>query len=128
MAEDDGFGAGFVVRGFEDAEEGFDLAAAGFDVDGGLVGGVAEVGGGVDEAVDFEGLGAAQWTAVLGVDDALDAFVAEYVGTCRYDWVVQVFKADGAFFTRIDAQLQHILESLPVFGSQVEHFLRIERC
>lgn len=32
LAEDDGFGARFAVRGLEDAEQGFRFAAAGFHV------------------------------------------------------------------------------------------------
>lgn len=117
LAEDDGFDAGFVARGVKDAEEGLDLGAAGFDVDGGVIGGFAEAGGGADEAVDFERFGATHWTAVLGLDDALDAFVAEHVGTRRDDGVVQIPEADGAFLSGINAQLQHVLEGLPVFGS-----------
>lgn len=128
LAEDDGFGAGLAVRGLEDAEQGGDLAAAGVgvDVDGGERGGFAQAGGGAHQAVGAEGLGPAHGAAVLGFDDALDAFVPEHVRARGDDRVVQVPEADGAFFARVDAQLQHVLEGFPVFGRQVDDFLGLE--
>lgn len=107
LAEDDGFGARFAVRGFEDAEERFGFTAARVRVEGEEVivesAAFAEPGRGADQAVDFEGFGATHGAAVLGLDDAFDAFVSEDVRTGCYDWVVELFEADWAIFSRVDA-------------------------
>lgn len=109
LAKYDGLGARFAVGGFEDADERFGFAAASVDVEGKYVGGFAKRGGRLDEIVQFERFGAAHGAAMLGLDDAFDTLVSEHVGACGNHWVVELFEADWAVVSRIDAQLQHVL-------------------
>ena len=96
LAEDDCLGAGFLGGGFEDVEEGFELAAGDGCVD---VRGYdsADFGTGFDEVVFAVELGTAHWAFVLGFDDALDALAAEGMAAGGDDGVVEDFVADGAF-------------------------------
>ena len=71
---------------------------------------------GADEGVEVEGVGAAHGAAVLGFDDALDAFVAEAVGAGCDDGVVEGLEADGAVVAGVDAELEHVLEGFFVVG------------
>lgn len=105
LAEYDGFGVWFAVGGSEDAEEGFDFTAAGFNVDLGLTAGFSKSGGWANEAFNFERLGATHGAAVLGVDDTLNAFIPEHMGTRSDHRVVQILEANWAIFARIDVQL-----------------------
>ena len=130
LGVDDCFGragvasGGFLARGFEDTEEGFDFAAADGAVDVCFRFFfcrccVAELGGRLYQAsVVFE-LGAAHGTFVLGFDDAFDAVGAEDVSAVGDDGVVvvQVLEANGAVFAGLDAELEHVLQgSLVLWG------------
>lgn len=63
---------------------------------------------------------------MLGLNDPLDTFGAEYVSAGRDHRVVQVLKTDWAIFPRFDANLQHILQGLAVLGCKVHDLLRLQ--
>ncbi|KAL8962010.1 MAG: hypothetical protein Q9193_001528, partial [Seirophora villosa] len=108
LAEDDDLAPGLLPRSLEDLDQRLDFAARRVDVDV-TRRALAQVYRGADEGVDFQGFGAAHGTAVLGLDDFFDAVVAERVGACGDDGLVEGFETDGAIFVGLDADLKHVL-------------------
>lgn len=128
LAENNDFRAWFAVRGFKDAEQGFNLGAGG-TVTVRLnrqVGAFTQLGSWLDEVARFQGFGTAHGAAVLGFNDALNAGMAKNMGASCDDRVVEGFEADRAVFTGFNAQLEHVLESLSVLWGEVDDFLFFE--
>ncbi len=128
LAENNDFSAWFAVRSFKDAEQGFNLGAAGI-VTVGLdrqIGAFTQLGRWLDEVYHFQGFGTAHGAAVLAFNDALDAGVAKDVGAGCDDRVVEGFETDRAVFTGFNAELEHVLESLSILWGEVDDFLFFE--